>query len=134
MADDPKPKDDELTPKQRERLDRLQAEIHLNQVTVSFALEERFIPGHDGRKMSTFYSANAVRKGLGDVGGSWTLQEAQLAASILSKHVVDTVYRDAVRRGILTPSVAKSEVLGIIHRYNLHIRKLLKNEDDKDES
>lgn len=118
-----------MTPKQRKRLEKLQSEIRLNQITVSFSLEERFIPGRDGRKMSAFYSANAVRDGS---EGSWTIEEARLAECILSRHVVETVYRDAIRRGILTQEAATNEATGILHRYNLNIRRLVKNGDDDD--
>lgn len=122
----------QLTGKQEERLKKLRAEIQLDQVTVSFSLEER----RDTRKMSAFYSANATRRrfDLSDVRRSdekpgWTIEEARLVGCVLSKHVVETVYRDAVKRGVITRGMARAEVPGILTQYDLNIKRLLENED-----
>lgn len=121
---------DDLTPKQKARLEKLRMEIRLTQITVSFSLDE----WNDGRKMGAFYSANAVRRLPGVSNPSeWTIDEARLAGCILSKHVVETVYRDAVKRGILTQKTASSEAAGILAGYDANIKRMLQN-GDEDES
>jgi len=124
--------DDDLTPKQKERLERLKAEIQLDQITVSFSLEERNVVGRDGRKMSVFYSTNVTRRlPDGQPDGGWTLEEARVTGCIVSKHVIETVYRDAVWRGLLSPEVARTEVLGILARYDKNLKRMLGNGDDE---
>lgn len=116
-----------LTPKQKAQLDELQAGIQLGQITVSFSIEGR---DRNGYKKSAFYSTNATRKS----SSGWSVEEAQLVSCLLSKHVVLTVYRDAVKRGILLSSIAQAEASAVLARYNASIRNMLQNEEDADES
>lgn len=124
--------DDDLSPRLKERLEKLRSEISLTQVTVSFSLEQR---RDSGRKMSAFYSANAVRRVPGvEEPSEWSIEEARLVGCLLSKHVVETVYRDAVKRGVLTMEEARVEAPVVLARYDANIKRmLLKDEDDGDD-
>jgi hypothetical protein len=116
---------DNLPPKLKERLKRLHSEISVTQITVSFSLEQR---RDGGRKSSAFYSANASRKAE-DGSEQWSLGETRIVSCLLSKHVVETVYRDAVHRGVLTASDAREEVPSILARYDRNIENLLGKDD-----
>lgn len=113
---------DNLPPKLKERLKRLHSEIGVTQMTVSFSLEQR---RDGGRKSSVFYSANASRKTVEDGPGHWSIEETRIVSCFLSKHVVETVYRDALHRGVLTASEAREEVPIILARYDRNIENLL---------
>jgi hypothetical protein len=95
-------------------------------VTVSFSLEDR---DSSGRKKSAFYSVNATRKS----SPGWTLEEAQLVGCLTSKHVVQTVYRDVVKRGIMPVEAAYAEAAAILARYDINIKKMLDKEAEGDE-
>ncbi len=124
-------KDDDLSPELRKRLEGIQAEISLTKITMSFSLEQR---QDNGRKMSVFYSANAVRRVEGLLeSGAWSIEEARLAGCLLSKHVVETVYRDAVKRGVLSMVMARSEVPAILARYDSNIHRMLTKDESDDE-
>lgn len=121
---------DDLPPELKDRLTKIQSEISLTQITVSFSLEQR---RDNGRKMSSFYSANAVRQLPGVLSAEWTIEEARLAGCILSKHVVETVYRDSVKRGILTVGEARTEAKAILSQYDANIKRMLRKSEGNDD-
>jgi hypothetical protein len=112
---------DDLPPKLKKRLENLQADIQLGQITVSFSLEDR---DFSGRKKSAFYSVNATRRS----SDGWSIEEARLVGCLVSKHVVQTVYRDVVKRGVMSVEAAHSEASAILARYDANIQKMLEKE------
>ena len=61
----------------------------------------------------------------------FTPDEAKVARLLLSKHVVASVYDDAVKRGMMSSSTAQEELRAILHRYDNGLVKLLSIEGDK---
>jgi len=110
-----------LTPKQKERLRSLEAEIRYDKITMAYSIEDR---DPEGRKKWTMYSPSVCKEG----GGSWTPKEAQIVSLILSKHVTLTVYRDAAKRRIMAPPEAAEEATAILRGYDANLANLLKNE------
>ena len=108
----------ELTEEQKERLRRLETEISFDKLTASFSIEDRDAAN---RRKQVFYSASVSRKG----PEGWTPQEVQVASCLLSKHVVTTTYRDALRRRVLTRDVVVAELAGILSAYDQNIARLM---------
>ena len=52
-------------------------------------------------------------------------EDTKLARLLLSKHVVASVYDDAVKRGLMSPSTAQEELRAILTRYDNGIAKVL---------
>lgn len=113
-----------LTNKQKARLRNLEQEIGIDQITTSF-----FIEGRDssGRKKSTFYSARSIRRQVDDQTnhGFWDLDEIKPISCILSKHVVMTTFRDAVKKGIMTGHEASREAEAICNSYDKNLANLV---------
>lgn len=61
-----------------------------------------------------------------------TLDEAKVTEAILSKHVIEVVYGDAARRGILHARDAASEARSILDSYDRRLAKLLSAEVNND--
>lgn len=117
---------DGLTLEQKARLERLRSAIRLDRITVSFSLEDRDTMG---KKKSAFYSVTSFLD-KGDEGSSaMTLSEGKVAQALLSKHVIETVYGDAVRRGILDARDAALEAKAILATYDRRLAKLITSED-----
>jgi hypothetical protein len=114
----------ELTPEQQQRLDRLEAEIGHDKMTIGFSVEAR---DPQGVKKWALFSTTVSRQG---DGPGWTTQEAQLVSCIMSKQVVTTTYRDAFRRGIMGREAAAKEAQAIVDSYDANIANLLKNGGD----
>ena len=114
----------ELTPKQRERLERLEAEIQFDKLTSAFSIEGR---DNEGRKRWTMFSASTSREG----GESWAPSDVAVVECLLSKHVAMASYRDAVRRKVLPASVANAEAKVIRANYDNNLANLLKQGDDE---
>jgi len=112
-----------LTPDQRLRLDRLRAEMRFDRITVSFSLEDR---DAQGRKKSAFYSVTSFLGG--EEARPMSFQEVRIAQALLSKHAVETVYGDAVRRGIIGSASAAEEARAILGAYDRRLSKLLTSE------
>lgn len=123
-----KPNLDSLTDEQKERLRRLETEIRFEKLTSSFMIEDR--DGY-GRRKQAFYSAS-VSRNTGDSPVGWTQQEAQVASCLLSKHVVLTTYRDALRRKVLPRDVVNNELPGILAAYDQNLVNLLSGTPDDD--
>lgn len=83
-----------------------------------------------GRRKQAFYSASVSRNGDGPVAG-WSLQEARLASCLLSRHVVETTYRDALKRRVLPKEVVATELPGILEAYDTNIVSLMANGADE---
>lgn len=115
-----------MTDEQKERLRKLEAEMRFEKITVSFTIEDR---DGAGRRKQTFYSASVTRNGDGPPSG-WTQQEAQIASCVLSRHVVLTTYRDALRRKILPREVVATELPGILAAYDDNIVNLMSTGTD----
>lgn len=120
-----------LTPKQQERLRKVANSMQIDKITVSHSIEER---NRDGRKSSAFYSVTASRgtgaeiTQLGDDSRSpagFSPEDTKLARLVLSKHVVASVYDDAVKRGLMPSSTAQEELRAILTRYDNGIAKAL---------
>lgn len=110
-----------LTDEQKERLRKLEAEVRFDKLIVSFAIEDR---DGAGRRKQTFYSASVTRNGEGGPSG-WTQNEAQITSCLLSRHVVATTYRDALRRKVLPREVVATELPGILQAYDQNLVNLL---------
>lgn len=120
-----------LTPKQQERLRKVAHSMQIDKITVSHSIEER---NRDGRKSSAFYSVTASRgtgaeiTQLGNDGrepAGFSPEDTKLARLVLSKHVVASVYDDAVKRGLMPSSTAQEELRAILTRYDNGIAKAL---------
>lgn len=120
-----------LTPKQQERLRKVANSMQIDKITVSHSIEER---NRDGRKSSAFYSVTASRgtgaeiTQLGNDGrepAGFSPEDTKLARLVLSKHVVASVYDDAVKRGLMPSSTAQEELRAILTRYDNGIAKAL---------
>lgn len=113
-----------LTDEQRDRLRNLEQEIGIDQITTSF-----FIEGRDssGRKKSTFYSARSIRRQVDDRTnpGFWDLDEVKPVSCILSKHVVMTTFRDAVKKGIMSAPEASRDAEAICNSYDKNLANLV---------
>ena len=118
-------KDDPLTPEQRARLQRLEASIAHDKVTVGFSIEDR---DPQGRKKWALFTTTVSPKG--DIS-SWSPQEVQIVSCVVSKRVVLATYRDAFRRGIMTREVAAEEAQSIVAGYDTNLTNLLKSGDDE---
>jgi hypothetical protein len=126
---------DNLPPELKARLRGLSDTMQIDKITVSFSIEER---GLNGRKESAFYSVTASRGTGAEVNqlsemkehspAGYTPAEAKVARLLLGKHVVASVYDDAVRRGMMKASTAKEEVLRILGQYDYGIAKLMQSE------
>ena len=122
--------EDQLTNEQRNRLLKLSSEIRLDKITISFSIDGRDV---NGRKRSTFYSVTASRGAGAEVEGfhqdstaaSYTVEDARIVRCLVSKHVVSSVYNDAVFRGILSVNEAKEELLSVIASYDAQIARIL---------
>jgi len=123
-----------LTEAQQERLKGVTGHLQIDKITISHSIEER---SQDGRKMSAFYSVTASRgtgaevTQLGNtdhVPVGFSPEETKIARLVLAKHVVATVYDDAVKRGIMRASAAQEEVRTILTRYDMALAKVLGNE------
>jgi len=117
-------KDDPLTSEQRARLERLEASIGHDKVTVGFSIEDR---DPQGRKKWALFTTVVSPKG---EAASWTPQEAQIVSCLTSKRVVLATYRDAFRRGIMSREAAAEEAQGIVAGYDANIANLLSTEDE----
>lgn len=115
-----------LTPEQRARLENLASEISYDRMTVSFLLEGK---NPEGLKASAFFSL-AVSKKDSEDGNGFTHEDMKLVRCLLSKQVVATVYDDAIRRKIISPSVAVGELRGILESYDEHIERLMGTDSD----
>ncbi len=73
------------------------------------------------------FSAKAER---GDTK-SWPHEDIAIVECLLSKHVVMATYRDAVRRKVMTASVANKEAKAIRASYDANIANLLQQGDDE---
>lgn len=131
MSNPTKPHEVVLSPKQKEHLKKITEALQIDKITVSHSIEERT---QDGRKTSAFYSVTASRGSgaelprLGDStqeAAGFTQNEARIARLILSKHVVASVYDDAIKRGVLPAASAQEEARNILTRYDGSITKLL---------
>lgn len=120
-----------LSDKQKERLRTVSGSIQIDKITVSHSIEER---NKDGRKSSAFYSVTASRGSGAEINllGSdenkptgYSPEDTRLARLLLSKHVVVSVYDDAVRRGLMPSSSAQEELRAILTNYDNGILKLL---------
>lgn len=111
----------QLTLEQRARLESLETDIRFDKITVAYSIEDR---DADGRKKWTMYSPSVCREG----GGGWTIREAQIVSLVLSKHVVQTTYRDVAKRKIMRPAEAAEEAAAIIRGYDTNLANLLKSE------
>lgn len=107
-----------LSQRQQDRLKSVTDAISVEKITVSHSLEVRTL---DGRKMSAFYSVSTNHRD----GEGFTPDDTKLARLILGRHVVASVYDDAVKRGMMSASVAQEEVRTVIARYENGISKLL---------
>lgn len=108
----------ELPPELKARLETLASSIRYDKITVSFSIGGRDI---EGRKRDAFYSAGISKAG--DLG--YTETEASIVHSLVSKHVLSCTFLDAVRRGIMTPSEASSELKILSQSYDDRIARLL---------
>lgn len=120
-----------LSDRQKERLRVVSGSIQIDKITVSHSIEER---NRDGRKSSAFYSVTASRGSGAEVNflGSpensatgYSPEDARLARLLLSKHVVVSVYDDAVKRGLMPSSAAQEELRAILTNYDNGILRLL---------
>jgi hypothetical protein len=118
----------DLPEQARERLKRLQQEIQVDKVTVSFSIENRTF---DGRKVSAFFASTASRGHLSNEGPTdqgWGLDDCRLVTHLLSKEVVFITYQNAVRQRVMSASQAKKELVEILKAYDEDIRKRLEKE------
>lgn len=106
-----------LTPNQKLRLQAVTDAMAVEKITISHSIDV----WQDGRKMNAFYS---VSTGCRNEGG-FTPEDTRLARLILGKHVVASVYDDAVKRGMMTASAAQEEARTVTSRYDAGIAKLL---------
>jgi hypothetical protein len=120
-----------LTPKQQERLKSVGGSLQIDKITISHSIEER---NRDGRKSSAFYSVTASRgtgAEINQLGNDhhqpvgYSPDDTKLARLLLSKHVVASVYDDAVKRGMMASSTAQEELRAVLTRYDNGIAKLL---------
>ncbi len=120
-----------LTTKQQERLRKVAHSLQIDKITVSHSIEER---NRDGRKSSAFYSVTASRGAGAEITqlgndacepAGFTPDETKLARLVLSKHVVASVYDDAVKRGLMSSATAQEELRAVLTRYDSGIAKVL---------
>jgi hypothetical protein len=121
MTTEPEDSLSQLTPEQKARLESLETEIRFDKITVAYSIEDR---DAEGRKKWSMYSPSVCREG----GGGWTAREAQIVSVILSKHVIQTTYRDVAKRKIMRPAEAAEEAAAIIRGYDMNLANLLKSE------
>jgi len=131
MSDKPSDKPiDQLTDEQKTRLRNLSSEIRLDKITVSYSVDDR---DARGRRKSAFYSVTASRGHGAEVqefhqdspGASFTVEEAKVVRCLVSKHVVSSVYNDAVQRGIMSSNEARDEAKAILAGYDAQIVRAL---------
>lgn len=124
-----------LSAKQQDRLKELSGSLSVDKITVSHSLEER---SRDGRKSSVFYSVTASRGAGAELPQlandhhspvGFSPADTKLARLVLAKHVVASVYDDAVKRGLMPSSAAQEELRAILTRYDASIAKVLGSED-----
>jgi hypothetical protein len=96
-------------------------------VTLSFSIEDR---DASGRKKSAFYSVTTSRGTTEGQTLGWDAKEVQVVRCLISKHVVNATYHDAVRRGIVSGKTATEEVKAIFEAYDASIAKILGDTDD----
>lgn len=84
--------------------------------------------------MSAFYSVTASRGTGAEINqlandhhepAGFSPDETKLARLVLAKHVVASVYDDAVKRGLLAPAAAQEELRAILTRYDNGIARTL---------
>jgi hypothetical protein len=129
MSDKPSPLD-QLTEEQKTRLRQLSSEVRLDKITVSFSVDDR---DARGRRKSAFYSVTASRGHGAEVqefhsdapGAPFTVEDAKLVRCLVSKHVVSSVYSDAVQRGIMSANEAREEARAILAGYDNQIVRAL---------
>ena len=121
MSDEERPSSfAQLTPQQKDRLRSLVVETRLEKMAVSFSIDS----WDNGRRKSAFYSVTAFKEGL--VGPApYTLEEAPLARCVLSRHVVLSVYDDAIKRGIIPAAEGREEARAILKAYETEIVRTL---------
>lgn len=122
----------QLTDDQKAVLKSVADVMAIDKITVSYSIEERT---QSGRKASAFYSVTASRGTGAEIQqlnedsrpAGYTPEEAKIARLLLSKHVVASVYDDAVRRGMMNSATAKEELTAVITRYDHGIVRLIQN-------
>jgi hypothetical protein len=55
----------------------------------------------------------------------WDSREAQIVGCLVSKHVVQATYRDAVFRGMMSGAAAVEEIQAAFEKYDARLAKLL---------
>lgn len=138
MSDQPKPQNlmDVLPPEQQARLKALQEQISFDKLTLSFSIEDR---DGSGQKKSAFYSvtvsrgAGAELTGMGEGGtpAGFQQKDVPLVRALVSKHVVKSVYDDAIRRRVVGKGQAQEECRAILGAYDSLIVNLLKPGETK---
>jgi hypothetical protein len=99
----------------------MQSELRVDRITVSFSLEDR---DDRGRKKSAFYSVTSFLE-RGVESKPMTIHETRIAEALLSKHVIEIVYGDAVRRNIINAQSASEEAKAILESYDRRLMKLI---------
>ncbi len=130
MSDTPSKPIDQLNEEQKTRLRKLSSEIRLDKITVSFSIDDR---DARGRRKSAFYSVTASRGHGAEVqefhddspGAPFTVEEAKVVRCLVSKHVVSSVYDDAVKRGLMSTNEAREEARTILAGYDSQIVRAL---------
>lgn len=125
-----KPNLESLTEEQKDRLRKLESELRFDKLTVSFSIEDR---DGAGRRKQTFFSASVSRNDGKQTLSGWTQQEVQLVSCMLSRQVVLTTYRDALRRKVLPREVVQTELPGILAAYDHNLMSLAAGKADADE-
>ena len=121
---------EQLSPDLKTRLRNLSSEIRLDKITVSYSVDDR---DSRGRRKSAFYSVTASRGHGAEVqefhqdgpGTQFTFEEARVVRCLVSKHVVSSVYNDAVQRGIMSSNEARDEAKAILVGYDNQIVRAL---------
>jgi hypothetical protein len=123
----------QLTDDQKTKLKSVTDTLMIDKITVSYSIEERTL---SGRKASAFYSVTASRGTGAEItqlneehhrSASYTPEETKIARLLLSKHVVASVYDDAVRRGMMSSATAQEELRSVLGRYDAGIVRLIQN-------
>lgn len=121
---------EDLSPEQQGRGRKLLEEISLDKITLSFSIEDRDV---NGRKKSAFYSVSASRRQADEEtsGAGYTMDEALIVRTHLSRHVVKSVYEDAFRRKIIPFTEANvAERDATLRSYDERMVQLLKQQPD----
>ena len=119
---------DDLPPELREHLSAIASSIQVDKITVSYSIEDRDM---SGRKKSAFYCVTGSRgSGHDNTGSAFSMEETKIARWLLSKHVVASVYDDAIRRGIMSNDEARAEAKSILASYDTQIVKILMSKKD----